>query len=87
MKECGFMNGDNLVFVHSLHGGSGLRPWIGHVWLTKIPCCVTDDDDPNEFRAQLACGHAVGKVTINLLQLSISPMRIVRKTLLSTDNE
>ena len=61
VKDYGFMSEDNLIFIHRLHGGSGLRPWNGHVSLTKSPCCVTDDDDPNEWRAQLACGHAVGR--------------------------
>jgi len=70
VRDCGFMNGDNLVFVHGLHGGSALRPWDGHVWLTKDPCCVTDDDDPNEWRAQLACKHAVGRI-----MCSVSPQK------------
>jgi len=64
VKECGFIHGDNLIFVHSLHGGSGLRPWTGHVQLTKNACCVSDDDNPNESRAELVCGHAVGTATI-----------------------
>jgi len=37
-----------------------LQPFDGKVSLTKEPCCVTFDDNPNECRARLSCGHAVG---------------------------
>jgi len=61
LKEYGFALNDAVAFCERNHGGSSLQPLEGEVWLTKEPCCVTYEDNPNEWRAKLACGHVVGK--------------------------
>ena len=61
LKDYHFQNMDSLNYSQKMHGGSNLQPLEGHVSLTKKPCCVTYDDDPSEWRAQLACGHSVGQ--------------------------
>jgi len=59
VKEYYFRNMEALVFTQRSHGGSKLQPLEGYVQLTKEPCCVTYEDDRKEWRAKLACGHAI----------------------------
>ena len=59
VKEYHFHNMEALVFTQRSHGGSGLQALGDHVQLTKERCCVTLDDDKEEWRAKLACGHVV----------------------------
>jgi len=61
VKEYHFQHMESLNYVQKMHGGSRLQPLEGHVKLTTAPCCVTYEDEPNLWRAQLACGHAVGQ--------------------------
>ena len=62
LKEYGFMPNDSLVFCERNRGGSGLQSLKGQVSRTREPCCVTYEDSPTEWRAQLKCGHVVGRV-------------------------
>ena len=58
-KEYHFRNNESLVFTQRSRGGSNLQPLEGHVQLTKEPCCVTLDEDDDEWRAKLTCRHAI----------------------------
>ena len=64
LKEYGFVPNDRVMFCERNHGGSSLQSLEGEVWLTKEPCCVSYEDNPNEWRAKLACGHVVGKCMV-----------------------
>ena len=70
LKEYHFQNMDSLNYSQKMHGGgSNLEPLEGHVRLTKDPCCVMSDDNPREWRAKLACGHAIGQSSFALFDL------------------
>ena len=61
IREYHFQNMDPIIYSQKMHVASDLQPLKGHVRLTREPCCVTDEDDPSVWRAQLACGHSVGQ--------------------------
>jgi len=73
VREYHFQNMDSLNYSQKMHGGSRLQPLDDHVTLTKEPCCVTYDENPNEWRAKLACGHSVGQ-SFELCFVSILPV-------------
>lgn len=67
VREYHFQNMDSLNYSQKMHGGSRLEPLDGHVTLTKEPCCVTYDENPNEWRAKLACAHSVAVEAVGMM--------------------
>ena len=60
LAECDLISHSAVSFEHLVDGGSGLQPLSGYVELTDQECDLTCDDNPDEKRARMPCGCAIG---------------------------
>jgi len=74
MKEFEFEHIEGLTFTEGapVTIASGLQALKGHVQLTREPCCVTLEEDEDQWRAKLACGHVISMYTLHLSHRSQS---------------
>ena len=61
LSTYGIEKGSTLFLVLRLHGGSG-KVLDDDVELSDAPDMITWDDDPENKRAKMPCGHAISKL-------------------------
>ena len=69
LKDYGLQHGSTVFLVLRLQGGSDVPPpkeLDDAVELSDAPDMITWDDDPENKRAKMQCGHAISKKLLSL---------------------